>query len=86
MTWCVERAIELRGLQLGKPDQNAFLERFHRTSCTEVLQAEVFESLDHSALISRIWLQSDNEDRPHDAVAGLSPVMDRAQLEAEVLL
>ncbi len=35
-----------------------------------------------SALISRIWLQSDNEDRLDDAVAGLSPVMDRAQLEA----
>jgi len=32
--------------------------------------------------ISAEWLQSYNEDRPHDALAGLPPAMYRAQLEA----
>jgi len=32
--------------------------------------------------ISAEWLQSYNEERPHDALAGLPPATYRAQLEA----
>ena len=82
MTWCVERGIELRYIQPGKPDQNAFIERFNRTYRTEVLNAYVFESLDQVREISAEWLQSYNEERPHDALAGLPPAIYRAHLEA----
>jgi putative transposase len=82
MTWCAERAIELRYIQPGKPDQNAYIERFNRTYRTEVLDAYVFESLDQVREISAEWLQSYNEERPHDALAGLPPAMYRANLEA----
>lgn len=82
MSWCVERGIELRYIQPGKPDQNAFIERFNRTYCTEVLNAYVFESLEQVREISAAWLQSYNEERPHDALAGLPPASYRAQLEA----
>jgi putative transposase len=81
VTWCAERTIELRYIQPGKPDQNAFIERFNRTYRTEVLNAYVFESLDQVREISAEWVQSYNEERPHDALAGLPPVMYRAQLE-----
>ena len=87
MSWCAERAIELRYIEPGKPDQNAFIERYNRTYRTEVLNADVFESLDQVREISAEWLQSDNEERPHDALAGLPPATYRAQLEKpEVLL
>lgn len=82
MSWCAERAIELRYIQPGKPDQNAFIERFNRTYRTEVLNAYVFESLDQVREMSADWLQSYNEERPHDALAGLPPATYRAQLEA----
>ena len=82
MTWCAERGIELWYIQSGKPDQNAFIERFNRTYRTEVLNAYVFESLDQVREISAEWFQSYHEERPHDALAGLPPTRYRAQLEA----
>ena len=44
--------------------------------------AYVFESLEQVREISAEWLQSYNEERPHDALAGLPPAMYRARLEA----
>ena len=82
ITWCAERGIELRYIQPGKPDQNAFIERFNRTYRTEVLNAYVFESLDQVREISAEWLQSYNEERPHDTLGGIPPTVYRAQLEA----
>jgi putative transposase len=82
MSWCAERGIQLRYIQPGKPNQNAFIERFNRTYRTEVLNAYVFESLDQVREVSAEWLQRDNEERPHEALAGLPPAMYRAHLEA----
>ena len=82
ISWCTERAIQLWHIQPGKPDQNAFIERYNRTYRTEVLNAYVFETLDQVREISAEWLQSYNEERPHDAFAGVPPAMYRTQLEA----
>lgn len=82
VTWCAEQMIELRYIQPGKPSQNAFIERFNRTYRTEVLNAYVFESLEQVREISAEWLQSYNDERPHDALAGLPPATYRANLEA----
>ena len=44
--WCADRGFELRYIQPGNPDQNAYIKRFNRTYRTEVLNAYVFESLE----------------------------------------
>lgn len=71
--WCQQNKIEMRFIQPGKPDQNAFIERFNRTYRDEVLNAYVFDDLDQVRAITEEWLQLYNEERPHRALGGVPP-------------
>jgi putative transposase len=82
--WCVENEIEIRYIQPGKPNQNAYIERFNRTYREEVLSSYLFDDLDEVRQISWEWLISYNEERPHDALGGLPPAVFREQKEAEI--
>lgn len=79
--WCRERGIELRYIQPGKPNQNAYIERFNRTYRHEVLDAYVFESLRQVRRITRAWINEYNEERPHDSLGKIPPTMFRRQIE-----
>lgn len=79
--WCRERGIELRYIQPGKPNQNAYIERFNRTYRHEVLDAYVFESLRQVRRITRAWINEYNEERPHDSLGKIPPAMFRRQIE-----
>lgn len=73
--WCGEQRIELRFIQPGKPDQNAFIERFNRTYRNEVLDAYVFDSIEQVREITESWLREYNEERPHDSLGRVPPLM-----------
>ena len=73
--WCDERRIALHYIQPGKPDQNAFIERFNRTYRTEVLDASLFESLAEVRALTERWLVSYNQERPHDSLGRVPPLM-----------
>lgn len=80
--WCQHRGIEMRYIQPGKPDQNAYIERFNRTLREEVLNAHLFEDLDQVREITAEWLKTYNEERPHEALGSLPPARFRALIEA----
>ena len=80
--WCKSKDIELRFIQPGKPNQNAFIERFNRSYRTEVLNSWLFTSLEEVREITHQWLQSYNEERPHDALGSLPPAVFRERLLA----
>jgi putative transposase len=85
MGWCEEKGIELKFIQPGKPQQNAFIERFNRTYRHEVLSAHIFENLNQVKDITGQWIKIYNEERPHRSLGGVSPRDYRAQAENNTL-
>ena len=79
--WCRNHQVQLRYIQPGKPNQNAYIERFNRTFRHEVLDAYVFESLRQVREITRAWIHDYNEERPHDSLGKIPPAMFRRQTE-----
>lgn len=73
VAWCEAQQIALHYIQPGKPDQNAFIERFNRTYRAEVLDAYVFESIREVQDLTDDWLPTYNDDRPHDALGRIPP-------------
>jgi len=83
VNWCEENGIEIRYIQPGKPNQNAYIERFNRTYRNELLGAYLFDDLDQVREQSWEWQISYNEERPHRSLGGLPPVAFRKKQEKE---
>ena len=71
--WCRTNQVEARFIQPGKPDQNAFIERFNRTYREEVLDAYVFASISEVQQLTDEWLRTYNDERPHRALGRRPP-------------
>jgi len=78
--------VELRHIDPGKLNQNAFIERFNRTYREEVLNAYLFKDLDQVREITYEWMECYNKQRPHDALGGLPPSVYREMITGEVSL
>lgn len=67
--WAQRHGVELLHIQPGKPTQNAYIERFHRTYRTEVL-----DRLHEVRRMTEDWRHRYNHQRPHRVLGGLPPV------------
>ena len=79
--WCKARGVAMRYIQPGKPNQNAFIERFNKTYRNEVLDAYLFNSLVEVRKITDDWLRTYNEERPHRSLGRIPPSRFRRRLE-----
>lgn len=73
LAWCVERGIELRHIQPGKPVQNARVESFHGRMREECLRVSWFENLFEARRKIAAWKKEYNEERPHSSLGYRTP-------------
>jgi putative transposase len=72
--WCERHQIAMHFIQPGKPDQNAFIERFNKSYREEVLDAYLFDSLDQVRRITESWIDEYNRERPHESLGRVPPL------------
>jgi len=71
--WCRSHEVQMHHIQPGKPDQNAYIERFNRSYRYEVLDAYLFGSIEEVQAITDEWLEDYNTERPHDSLGEVPP-------------
>lgn len=71
--WLDKNEIERAKIQKGKPQQNAIVERFNRTYREDVLDANLFFTLDQARDLTEQWIEDYNNERPHEALEFKTP-------------
>lgn len=71
--WAGNRGISIEYIQPGKPQQNAYVERFNRTVRYEWLAQYLFDSIDEAQTFATRWLWNYNHERPNMALGGITP-------------
>lgn len=69
-----ELKIKLEYTQPGKPNQNAYIERFNRTFREDVLDAYLFESIEQVRILAQDWMEDYNQNHPHQSLEKMSPL------------
>lgn len=80
VTWAHQRGIDLRLIEPGKPNQNAYVESFNGRFRDECLNEHWFTSLPHARVVIAAWHREYNEERPKKALGGLTPAAYAKQL------
>jgi len=70
----VDRRIKIAFIQPGNPQQNAYVERYNRTVRYDWLSQRIFDSIEQVQDQATQWLWTYNNERPHMANVGLTPV------------
>ena len=85
LSWAHARGVQLRLIEPGKPNQNAYIESFNGRFRDECLNEHWFTSLPHACVVIEAWRREYNEDRPKKALGGLTPRAYAKQLEEKQL-
>lgn len=81
--WCSNNGVKINYIEPGKPNQNAYIERFNRSYREEVLDPHIFSSISQVRDLSWAWLLSYNEERPHRSLGNIPPAEFKRRLLTE---
>ena len=73
--WAKKQKIKLEYIQPGKPQQNAYIERYNRTVRYDWLNQYVFKTIQEVKEFATKWLWVYNNERPNMAIGGITPKM-----------
>ncbi len=71
--WAKTHGIRLEFIQPGKPQQNAYVERFNRTVRYDWLSQHLFDTISDVQEAATQWLWTYNNERPNMALGGFTP-------------
>jgi putative transposase len=71
--WAKQWGIEFEYIQPGKPQQNAYVERFNRTVRYEWLSQHYWADLEEVQMHATQWMWKYNHERPNMALGGITP-------------
>jgi putative transposase len=71
--WAENRGIRLQYIQPGKPQQNAYVERYNKTVRYDWLSQYLFDTLEEVQEFATRWLWHYNHERPNMGLGGITP-------------
>jgi len=75
LEWAEKHGISIQHIQPGKPQQNAYIERYNRTVRHEWLDQHIIENIEEAQDFATQWLWTYNNDRPNMGIGGITPAM-----------
>jgi len=78
LKWQNKTGVAWHYIEPGKPQQNAFIESFNGRLRDELLNEEVFDTLDGARRALKRWQHDYNHVRPHSSLGGLAPAAAKA--------
>ncbi|MCD1628261.1 IS3 family transposase [Seohaeicola saemankumensis] len=81
LKWANDNDVDWHYIDPGKPQQNAFIESFNGSLRDELLNEELFDSLDDARRKLAIWRYDYNNVRPHSSLGNETPADARRALE-----
>lgn len=74
LAWADVRGIRIEHIQPGKPQQNAYVERYNRTVRYDLLGQYLFDSIAEVQESATRWLWTCIHERPCMALGGITPM------------
>ena len=73
LEWAGKQGIALNHIQPGKPQHNAYVERYNRTVRHEWLDQNIIASIEEAQEFATQWLWTYNNERPNMGIGGITP-------------
>ena len=81
LKWAGDNDVDWHYIDPGKPQQNGFIENFNGSLRDELLNEEIFDTLDDARRKLALWRYDYNHVRPHSSLGKKTPVEARRAFE-----